>query len=99
MGVQIGMNFLFSFQFHFEPTIMSHPISPLTMYKLLHRSVRMYMPTNAGQKFATERIRQRFRTHRFETNPKRIDQLMHHAYIVLVASISDVAMKRMESME
>lgn len=68
----------------------------LQLYRLLHRSARMYIPTKVGRQFAQERIRSEFRAHQFEQDPIIINALLHRAYSALMSSLDETAKKRLE---
>lgn len=66
----------------------------LELYRLLHRSARLYIPTKAGRSFAQDRIRAEFQQHKYERDPAVINSLLHRAYSALMASIEEGALRR-----
>lgn len=85
--------------FHLVTHRFDHPMSSsaLQLYRLLHRSARMYIPTKAGRVFAQKRIQSEFRAHMYERDPIVINSLLHRAYSALMSSIDDTARQRLQN--
>ena len=63
------------------------------LYRLIHRSIDHNIPTVVGKNFLKNRIRQKWREHRNESDPKKIEQLFLRAHATLLASVNPEDMK------
>lgn len=63
------------------------------LYRMLFKSIGMNIKTEKGKKFLKERIREKWREHRNDTDPVLIEQLFLRAHATLLSTVDPEELK------